>query len=81
MKIAVQTGGLEPLYGVMGTYLAVKEAGFDAVDANLNGLLSYQAIVKREIDTEGSVFRTGLSEKDFLDHFRPWKEGADKALI
>ncbi|MBQ6679927.1 MAG: sugar phosphate isomerase/epimerase [Lachnospiraceae bacterium] len=74
-KIAVQTAGPEEYYGVDGAYRLIKEAGFDAVDANIDHLLSYGDIVKKKIPP---VYRKGLSEKAMLEYFRPWKDAAKK---
>ncbi|MBR5006455.1 MAG: sugar phosphate isomerase/epimerase [Clostridia bacterium] len=46
MKIGVQTGGLEERFGIEGTYQIVKEAGFDAVDVNLDHLFAGHDIRK-----------------------------------
>ena len=35
--IGVQTGGLTRLYGIDGAYRAIRDAGFDAADVNLDG--------------------------------------------
>lgn len=71
--IGVQTGGLTQLYGVDGAYRAVKEAGFDAVDVNLDELMTYQDIWnKRHVavfDAEG---------EEMLRYFKPWKDAAEK---
>ena len=37
--IGVQTAGVTQLYGIDGAYRAIKDAGFDAVDANLDELM------------------------------------------
>ena len=39
--IGVQTGVLTSLYGIDGAYRAIKEAGFQAVDANLDELKAH----------------------------------------
>ena len=43
-KIGVQTGGIEELVGIEETYRLVKEAGFDAVDVNLDHLLTVSSL-------------------------------------
>ena len=48
-KIAVQTGGPEERLGIDETYRMVKEWGFDAVDANIDHLLSGRSIVEGNI--------------------------------
>ena len=73
IPIGVQTGGLTAVYDIDGTYRVIKEAGFDAVDVNLDELLSYKPIVGREhvpvFDAEGD---------ESLEYFRPWKDAAEK---
>jgi len=72
-KIGVQTGGVEELYGIDKAYHMIKEAGFDAVDVNLDHLLSGGQISKREhvpvFDAEGD---------ECLAYFKPWKDAAEK---
>ena len=72
-KIGVQTGGAEELFGIDGAYRVIKEAGFDAVDVNLDHLLSGAQIQKGEhvpvFDAEG---------EDCLTYFKPWKDAAEK---
>lgn len=72
-KIAVQTGGLEEVFGVDEAYRLIKEAGFDAVDANLDHLLDGSSIRKGEhvpaFDAEGD---------ELLSYFQPWKDAAEK---
>lgn len=72
-QISVQTGGVEEYYGVEEAYRVIKEAGFDAVDVNLDTLLSYDQIVRMEhvpvFDAEGD---------ECLAYFRPWKDAALK---
>ena len=71
--IAVQTGGVSQIYGMDGAYRAIKEAGFDAVDANLDELLTYRPIRDRQhvaaFDAEGD---------ESLQYFKPWKDAAEK---
>lgn len=73
MKIGVQTGGVEEAHGIDGAYRIIHEAGFDAADANIDHLYSYQAIVNHQ-----SVPAFDASDKDCLEYFRPWKEAAEK---
>ena len=71
-KIAVQTGGVEEkLGGVKEAYRHIKEWGFDAVDANIDHVLSYRAITKETIPEV--LIRGG---NDCMELFRPWAEGA-----
>ena len=74
MKIAVQTGGPEERLGVDATYRLVKEAGFDAVDANIDHLVSGRDLHDRKIP---EIFLTG-SDKECAERFLPWKEAAEK---
>ena len=72
-KIAVQSGGMEELFGVDEAYRLIKEAGFDAVDANIDHLMSGSQIRKGErvpaFDAEGD---------ELLSYFQPWKDAAEK---
>ena len=71
--IGVQTGGVTQIYGIDGAYRIIKEAGFDAVDANLDELMPYRAIAHKEhvpaFDAEG---------EESLKYFQPWKDAAEK---
>lgn len=72
IKIAVQTGGPDAYYGVEGAYKVIKEAGFDAVDANIDRLAGYHDI------RNGSISPDLLSENpDIPALYAPWKKGAD----
>ena len=74
MKISVQTGGIEEYIGVDACYRMIREAGFDAVDVNLDHLLTPGQI------TEGKhapVFDCE-SEEEMLSYFKPWKDAAEK---
>ena len=72
-KISVQTGGAEELFGIDGAYRVISEAGFDAVDVNLDHLLSGGDIRDGRhvpvFDAEGD---------DCLAYFKPWKDAAEK---
>lgn len=74
IPISVQTGGAEEIYGIDGAYKVIKEAGFDAVDVNLDHLLSPTEISDgkhaRVFDCE--------SEEEMLSYFKPWKDAAEK---
>ena len=72
-KIAVQTGGPEERIGVDETYRKVKEWGFDAVDANIDHLLSGGDIVKNRIP---DILVDG--GKDCMELFTPWRDAAAK---
>jgi len=72
-KIAVQTGGPENTYGIDGAYKAIKEAGFDAVDANVDHLYTYSDIM----NSRPAPAFTG-TDKEAAAHFLPWGEAAKK---
>ncbi len=72
-RIAVQTGGPEEMYGIDGGYRAIAEAGFDAVDANVDHLLGGRDIHEKRL-TEAFL----AEGKECLEYFRPWKEAAEK---
>ena len=76
MKIAVQTGGPEERYGIKDAYRVIAEAGFDAVDANVDHLFRWDDIMQKKIP---ACFLGG--EKTCLEAFHPWKEGAEAAGI
>ena len=72
-KIAVQTGGPEERLGIDETYRMVKEWGFDAVDANIDHLLSGRSIV------EGNIPQALIAGgEDCMALFKPWAEAAKK---
>jgi len=73
MKIGVQTGGAEEIYGVDGTYQLIKESGFDAVDVNLDHLLTGGQIHAGE-----HVPAFEGTDEECLAYFRPWKDAAEK---
>ncbi len=74
IKLGVQTGGIEEIMGVDGTYKLVKESGFDAVDVNLDHLLYPKEIWQGKhvpaFDCE--------TDEECLAFFRLWKEAAEK---
>ncbi len=74
IPIGVQTGGAEEIFGIDGAYRVIKEAGFDAVDVNLDHLLSYADISEGR---HAPVFDCE-SEEEMLAYFRPWKVAAEK---
>lgn len=71
--IGVQTSGLTELYGIDGAYRAIKEAGFDAADVNLDGLLSYRDILEQK---RPPVFSGTVQESQ--PYFQPYKDAAEK---
>lgn len=74
MQISVQTGGIEEKVGsVDACYRMISEAGFDAVDVNLDHLLTSK---EEKAGVIPAVFDPKTSEQDMLQFFRPWKEAA-----
>ena len=71
--IGVQTGGLTRLYGIDGAYRAIRDAGFDAADVNLDELMSYRDIVEQR---RPPVF-SGTAEDSF-SYFQPYRDAAEK---
>lgn len=71
--IGVQTGGLTGIYGIDGAYRAIKEAGFDAVDANLDEMMTYQDILNKR---RPAVFEA--EGEEMLRYFRPFRDAAEK---
>ena len=71
--IGVQTGALTSLYGIDGAYRAIKEAGFDAVDANLDEMMTYQDILNKR---RPAVFEA--EGEEMLLYFRPFRDAAEK---
>ena len=74
-SIAVQTGGLEEIYGIDGAYRAVQEAGFDAVDANVDHVFPPKNIKDHVIP---EVLAPGASETGLAAYFRQYKDAARK---
>lgn len=75
IKIGVQTGGLEDIYGTETMYRVVKEAGFDAVDVGIERLFPQDFSNRHEIPP---VFNPNLSEKEMLEFVKPYRENAKK---
>ena len=69
--IGVQTGGLTRLYGIDGAYRAIRDAGFDAADVNLDELLGYRDILDQK---RPAVFGGAFEES----WFRPYRDAAEK---
>ena len=69
--IGVQTGGLTRLYGIDGAYRAIREAGFDAADVNLDELLPYRDILDQK---RPPVFSSTFEEC----YFHPYRAAAEK---
>ncbi|MBQ6551492.1 MAG: sugar phosphate isomerase/epimerase, partial [Lachnospiraceae bacterium] len=74
-KIAVQTGGVEETYGVEQAYRMISEAGFDAVDANIDHLLPYHDIVNKRIPR---CFLPGSGDLEIVEAVKPWGDAAKK---
>ena len=74
IKLSVQTGGMEEKLGLDATYALVKETGFEAVDANIDHLLSGSDI-RKHIMPEALL---SDDEETIRELFRPWKEAAEK---
>lgn len=74
MKIAVQTGGPSERIGLDAAYRLIKETGFDAVDANVDHLVSGADINAKRIP---DVLVNG-SEAEIIELMRPWGEAAKK---
>ncbi len=70
-KIAVQTGGTEKLYGTAEAYGRIKDWGFDAVDANIDHVLSGGNITKNDIPE--LLIKGG---RECMELFKPWRDGA-----
>lgn len=73
-KISVQTGGAEEYRGIDYAYKVIREAGFDAVDANIDHLWSYGDIVNGKLP----AFLTASSDAEAVEYFAPWRDAAKK---
>lgn len=72
-RISLQTGGPEERFGVDETYRLVKEWGFDAVDANIDHLCSWNQLVNNRIPE--TLLKGG---RDCAELFRPWADASKK---
>ncbi len=72
-KVAMQTGRLQN-EGIEYAYRLIKEAGFDAVDANIDGLYPPYTVVNQTAIAD--AFRPDLSEAECLAYFKPYKDAA-----
>ena len=70
MKIAVQTGGIVNRFGVEEGFRMIREAGFEAVDANLDHWLTHVQI--KAGDTKSSVFER--SDAGLIEYGAPYYE-------
>ena len=73
-KLSVQTGGAENYMGVDFAYKVISEAGFDAVDANIDRLWSYGDIINKK----APGFLSAASDSEAMEHFNPWRDAAKK---
>ena len=73
MRIGVQTGGIEERFGFDQTIAMIHEAGFDAIDMNLDHLLSY-ADIKNHVNS--GFF--DLSDAEMKAKLAPWKASIEK---
>lgn len=73
IKIGIQTGGPEEVYGIDEAYRLIKEAGFEAVDVNLDHLLTPTQI--RSLERVPAFDGT---DEECLAYFKPWKDAAEK---
>lgn len=73
VSIGVQTGGIASDNGIDGVYRIIKEAGFDAADANVDHLMSYDDIVKKRA---ASAFSG--TDRECAEYFKPWRDAAKK---
>ena len=73
VSIGVQTGGIVSENGIDGVYRIIREAGFDAADANVDHLMSYDDIVKKRAAPAFSG-----TDRECAEYFRPWRDAAKK---
>ena len=73
IKIGVQTGGIQTDYSIDETYKIMREAGFDATDANIDELFEPQDIRSKKISPAFAG-----SEKDYLAYVKPYRDAAIK---
>ena len=74
MKISVQGSGYFDWKDPEASFKFISECGFDAVDFNIDNLLSVPGITKAE---EISSF-FDKSDEEIIEYFRPIKEAAEK---
>lgn len=72
-KISVQSGGIEEKHGIDGAYRIMKEAGFDATDANVDHLMS-----GADIRNMNKAPAFSCSDKESVEYFKPWRDAAKK---
>lgn len=73
VSIGVQTGGIVSENGLDGVYRIIKEAGFDAADANVDQLMRYDDIVSGRVAPAFSG-----TDRECVEYFRPWRDAAKK---
>ena len=76
MRIGLQTAGIQTDYSIDETYRIIREAGFDAADANIDELFTPEDIQNRR----PSPAFAG-SDRECLSHVRPWRDASIKYHI
>lgn len=75
-KLAVQTGGIEEVYGVDQCYRLIAETGFEAADANVDHIFTPVQI--RSKTPIPRLLQRETDDKETMELFRPWKEASEK---
>lgn len=73
VSIGVQTGGIVSENGLDGVYRIIREAGFDAADANVDQLMRYDDIVSGRVAPAFSG-----TDRECVEYFKPWRDAAKK---
>lgn len=73
MKLCVQTAPLTEKFGIDEAFRMIHEAGFDAVDYNIDITMPYDSIVKGE-----SIPLYEAGEEALIEYARPFREAAAK---
>lgn len=73
MKICVQTSPLDDKFGIDEAFRMIHDAGFDAVDYNIDHFMPYSDIVNGNLLP---IYEAG--EEALLEYARPYKEAAAK---
>lgn len=73
MKLSVQTAPILDLFGIDEGFRMIREAGFEAVDLNIDHCLSYSDIINGRC---GGFF--AQSDDQILEACRPYREAAEK---
>ena len=74
MKIAVQTGGIIDRFGIEAGFRMIREAGFEAVDANLDHWLTPSQIKNGRVE-ESILMR---SDEAIANHLAPYAEALSR---